>query len=626
MHSWLRHKRYAADLVQPGTVTEVSRGVEATLTIDQPDSSATSCLFVLRESKPEGVWITRLLAHDPGVERRDSWVWLDVDAPSDEQRSDRRVRWTAPPRLVRDVLEVVDARDGGAAISPEPQIVTAPDVDALVDAVRDGRRRGPIFVAGSDQTLPVSRWRALVADYLRQSTGLAAGYVLDGDATVEFARRVGATHAVAPGTLRTFVADAAPGDALDGRRHPVLTTSRILRDSTHRLGRFLGGRVRDMTLTAPVPQALARVETRLLRQVDRDVLALVERETPARITPVSSKPGPDTIHLHDGLVQKGMGATATTAAPASAPSEPEPVSAETPVEEVAEATPSDRSSDPLVLGALSTVVSDVLGLDRVTPRAVHRLAEMVKSAATARSTWNSLVKRKSAQFEESQQYVTDLREQLADTSRRLEDEQAEHAETQEALTMHERDLKVVRLRLQAAGNGELAWAEPAGAEVGSSPPDSFDDLVARLGELEHVEWTGDDTIAIGLDTHDPLGRWSKKSWNALLALDDYARLRLSGEIEGSVDKYLQNTPAGRSGYSATRHARDESDGVKTTAKFSEPRMLHGPGDALVFMGAHFKIANSGTISPRMHYYDALSTEQRIYVGYLGPHLPSGKTN
>ncbi|SMF05087.1 hypothetical protein L603_001600000240 [Cellulosimicrobium cellulans J34] len=55
-----------------------------------------------------------------------------------------------------------------------------------------------------------------------------------------------------------------------------------------------------------------------------------------------------------------------------------------------------------------------------------------------------------------------------------------------------------------------------------------------------------------------------------------------------------------------------------------PRSVDATGS--VFMGAHFKIAQSGTIWPRMHYHDAVDVDGHIYVGYLGPHLPTQKTN
>lgn len=39
------------------------------------------------------------------------------------------------------------------------------------------------------------------------------------------------------------------------------------------------------------------------------------------------------------------------------------------------------------------------------------------------------------------------------------------------------------------------------------------------------------------------------------------------------------------------------------------------------MGAHFKIAKYGTVSPRLHLHDAVAEDGRVYVGYIGPHLP-----
>ncbi|MFT4011701.1 MAG: hypothetical protein QM655_16845 [Nocardioidaceae bacterium] len=44
------------------------------------------------------------------------------------------------------------------------------------------------------------------------------------------------------------------------------------------------------------------------------------------------------------------------------------------------------------------------------------------------------------------------------------------------------------------------------------------------------------------------------------------------------------------------------------------------------MGAHFKIAQFGMVSPRPHYSDATDLDGNVYVGYIGRHLPTGQTN
>ena len=44
------------------------------------------------------------------------------------------------------------------------------------------------------------------------------------------------------------------------------------------------------------------------------------------------------------------------------------------------------------------------------------------------------------------------------------------------------------------------------------------------------------------------------------------------------------------------------------------------------MGAHVRIAKYGSVSPRMHYYNDAAGTGKIYVGYIGPHLPNFRTN
>ena len=44
------------------------------------------------------------------------------------------------------------------------------------------------------------------------------------------------------------------------------------------------------------------------------------------------------------------------------------------------------------------------------------------------------------------------------------------------------------------------------------------------------------------------------------------------------------------------------------------------------MYAHFKIAQYKLVSPRLHYFDDTHRSGKIYVGHLGPHLPTKQTN
>jgi hypothetical protein len=49
-------------------------------------------------------------------------------------------------------------------------------------------------------------------------------------------------------------------------------------------------------------------------------------------------------------------------------------------------------------------------------------------------------------------------------------------------------------------------------------------------------------------------------------------------------------------------------------------------DGAIFMDAHFKIARKGLVSPRIYYHDDAGRTGKIYVGYIGRHLPNAHTN
>ncbi len=43
------------------------------------------------------------------------------------------------------------------------------------------------------------------------------------------------------------------------------------------------------------------------------------------------------------------------------------------------------------------------------------------------------------------------------------------------------------------------------------------------------------------------------------------------------------------------------------------------------MGAHFRLSHDNGKAMRMHVYDAVDVDGKIYIGYIGEHLPSRLT-
>lgn len=630
LYSWLRHKRLEADRVEEnGLPVLIGSGAEAVMTAESLQDGSRSLLFTLREDRSRGeAWISQVIAHTPArsAHGHEPWVWIDVEAEGVTES-----KYTQIPRLARSLLEVLQGDDGGARLGAAPEIVGVEGVHDLVAALRSGERRGPVFVAGTSADLPISRWTEYVGGLLRDTVGLAAGYVLDAEATAALHDAVGDRHAVTPGTLRTYLPGVDPNSDLDALRHRSLTTETILRTPEARIRRTLGERARAVALAAAVPRWAARVETRLLEETDARVLgwrptALVEVTRPARPVVVA-----DEVASHASATVDVVEVAAKTV-------EDEAVTAWATVEG---ATVSVEETAPLGLvaattrdDALNALAAQLFGahLDAALLRDLAR--EQARSVAIAAEvlTLHESMDRAERRATQLNDRVLTLQDQVQQIARERDDVQLDWAMAIESATVHERTVRALRRRLVDVGAFDAAWtptAEPEGRELA---PTTFADLVNRLttpdSDLTHITFTGDARLTEELDVTWPLG--VEKSWQALLALDDYARGKITGDVCGDVDQYLKDPPVGYIAFSANRHARDESETVKNNPKFRRPRLLRVPrtisASGTEFMGAHLKLAQLGLTSPRLHYLDATGIDGKVYVGYLGPHLPTGRTN
>ena len=224
----------------------------------------------------------------------------------------------------------------------------------------------------------------------------------------------------------------------------------------------------------------------------------------------------------------------------------------------------------------------------------------------------------------------ELRSQLEDA--KIETEIADSERRKYEAEARRQEAEVARLRTALAENGlaGVAWNTPPD-EPGTDYPDDFEELVLLWDcAFERVVFTGDQEKTLALYQADSAGNWARKTWDALLALEGYATLKATHGFAGGVHQYLSETPPGCRGFSINRFASSESDTVNNTPRFRNPRTLPVPEEVepsgRVYMPAHFKIASAGQISPRMHFFDDVDRTGRVYVGYIGKHLPNTMTS
>ncbi|OLF09677.1 hypothetical protein BLA60_17955 [Actinophytocola xinjiangensis] len=625
LHSWVRSNRLDADALTVGR--EVSLGPAATGSLAEVayGSGDRFLRAVIREGRNTGTWTTRLTVHTPVNGRTKPWLWLDLTGPDRVQGK--------PPRLSRDLLGVFNATTGSVRQGQAQLVQDVDEVRDLVEAVCDPARRTLIFVAGSDPRLPMPAWTRHVRTLLRDTVGLAGGYVLTPAATAEFNNAIGPVHAVNPWTLRTFRSGVEPDDDEDGRRHKILSHERIVADSTSRLAYFLGRRAREAALDTPLPPIATRVDRAFAERINADLVASLGTTDdavptdrlqlavtrPETVTTVTLPGGmlPDAVDEHQGdradesgrtpdgdpLVESGPPDVTT-----GAPTHTDPVLPE---------------GAPTVWQALERVLGD-------GPLTVERVIEWGTFAERGRRIASNR-EAIASHLDAYETRVTMLEAERGELRRRLQDSQLEIAVAEDEHARAAAEVRRLRKLLVNSDQAAQVWIPDEATELSlKQRPQDCEDLASKLDTWHHITFTGEVDELLDLDQHDQAGGWAGKIWDAFGALEDYAQAVLNRTFDGNVHNYLSDTPAGLRTFSATRHANDESPQVRNSSKLASLRTLPVPTEVdpsgTIFMGAHFKIAQSGMISPRLHYHNDIRGTGRIYVGYIGKHLRNTQTN
>lgn len=592
LRSWLEEKGFTAEIPARGRVRLSDDADLTILTLDHNGSAQHTWRARLRETNDVGRWVSTLTVH---VEPDGSWVWLDIDAPT---TLDGRTVTPGVPRLARHLLSVLHAKDSNARLADAPIIADVDDVDQLVHAICDPERRSVLLIAGSHDSLPLPLWVKLVRTVMHLSVGLAAGYVLTPAATEALAREIGPSHAANPGTIRTYLPGADPASAEDARRHRWLGPDTLAGADERILARRLSRFILQRALETPVPSQVQRLG-RALDDVE------VELAT-------------------EGLLSEAI------PAPVSAPAQ---VSA--PVTATIDDRPEARSQAPQAhvdVAALDNAAVLLRLQDHglidptVTPAglatALNRLVADLEAAVTATAAVADL------------REVIDTRTTAAqETIEDLDREREAHLETQVELSYAEDERRALAEKVRRL-EGELVAASPESlgavlaADTSDPAPESYTALLKAIDRLEYVVFTGDPEITTALSDHDPFSTFLGKLWDGARALNDYARAQHTGAFTGGgFHEYIRaDLPADYRRWPDKQYAATESEDVRSNPKYERHRQLPVPRSVhrsqRVSMYAHLKCGQRGLVSPRLHFHDDTRRTGKIYIGYIGPHLPT----
>ncbi|WP_026931376.1 hypothetical protein [Glycomyces tenuis] len=542
--------------------------------------------------------------------RAHNWVTVTVEGELSSDAEPVRA-----PSLVPAFLRTGRAGDGAVPLEAAPHLAGRDEIDQLTGWLADPARTVPVTVLTVDRADP--EVIASHAEHLAEALAGVAVVVRLFDVQTQdlLNERLGEALTVFGGGLRTYM----PG--LDLRadpyppRHPVRGGGAIRDQGARALGVVIDGVIEHAVrrpLPADVRQADARVSRILAGEVGPEHLH-------------AAPPSPAELARPRGLevpARRAAKPPAAEAEPTPEPDEPaEPIPPEA-VALIAERV-SQQVTDKLADGILEALVDMARGGDSETTRLIRAMSAHLAALMGAIEE-AELIGDRAARDDRRKRELERLRkdyDQLEFDYGLLLDEER-HAQE-----------RIRWLEGRLAEHADPVYGVDEPGEVWEAG--SLIEVVARAREtLSRVDLpeTLDADVAKLDVTHPRMRRrWTGKAWDALRALDAYATARAEERFTGGFYDWCSRPLPGRPAISPSMVSMKESDSVTGRPKFREARTFRVPTavdpSGRLYMPSHIKLQRVGNPAPRMHFLDdAGGATGRIWIGYLGDHLPNTRTN
>ena len=162
-------------------------------------------------------------------------------------------------------------------------------------------------------------------------------------------------------------------------------------------------------------------------------------------------------------------------------------------------------------------------------------------------------------------------------------------------------------------------------------PNSFAEIVERIPDTNHLVFTGSLEGVNWCDEQADILPPLIKCRDVLRAMEAYASVKrqdLPAKFSGSFFDYLKDTKGSDFKVSPQVISMKESEQVRNNPKLREQRVFKVPAEVSIheteFMEAHAKLRVVGGSAIRMHFFDDTTNTGKIFIGYIGKHLPLPK--
>ncbi len=577
-----------------------------------------------------------------------------------ERRERREPAVVSVPGFLPAYLRTARISDGGIQVEDGPVVLDEEGMDRFVPVMTEPRRRMPILVLSVDPQNPeAARARA---DYLADAVTGASLVVRLADLRAQnrFNKAMGKELGVFGGGIRTYLAPFDPAEERHPRRHPPMGAAMIRDQGDAALDRIVVGAVGDTVhreFPADVQRTLHVVYRVLAGRADLGEIAEAARrpaktdsareELRRRMMAMTRRPAPAPA---GGTGAAGAVSTGKQGPP---PSEEAAVDTGNTGKEKEETGENEGNGQALSGGGgplsgmeeVAQVVADMvvkelrgdldtaLGLATSSQASAGDLARVLREFHTLRAHLSGLRDIVAERRGEAPLADEGGGRPAADTGSLREEYRLLTEEYAEAVTSARKLTERVRwLEGRLAAAGQPVYGVPEESPV-FEPASLVAVLIEARESLSHIVVGDTDGAAARLDLDHPAQSrtWAAKAWDSLRALEDFARARSGGEFSGGFYEWCSHGSSGRLTIPTGMLSMRESKSVVTRAKFSDRRTFAVPPEVnpggQVLMESHVKLRSVGYPAPRMYFHDdSGGATGKIWIGYLGEHLPNTRTN
>ncbi len=544
-------------------VLSISPDLEIVITRTPSSDSLQSYRARIAEIKDKSRWVTQYSIHQAITSSKECSLVVEINSPLHPYS--KQPMWPQIPELLKNILNELEPTDLGIPLIGKQNHGQLVDASEIYSYLEDSKRRASLIVAVNPGLDNLDEYIGLIKELMKETGGTATAAILDSKTADLFNNLVSEQYSISRDYLRVFNPQLNFSENYQAHKHRRFPLSDLDEKGIDRVVKDVANLTRGNARKRSFPLSIQKRES-FMNSLEQSVLGHGKRINP---------------NYNSSEIQKSNSNQLSVINP------------EFSLDVISNAISEFRE----IIGKVFIDPLELVDLALGKKRLVSLELELIKLN------------------EERDNLILESMELRED----LDDEVLGRLEVFEQKSKLEAEIRFLRESLVNSRSAELAYELMPEGQYEPIPL-TFQSVLNRFDELAFVSFTGDSSETLRLDDIDT-GSSAPHCWEYLQVLDDYARAKVMNAFDNNFMQYLKNTPLGFKSMSFHKYAPVESEQTANRRSLLEARTFNVPDQVdpsgRAIMEAHLKLSRR----IRIHFLDDTRKSGRVYVGFIGYHLP-----